>query len=72
MVLVGYESISSNYRLYDPVTKKISTSKDVKNNDEQSSTINKNNYTTLLLMDLHINREDSDTDDHKTESEENS
>lgn len=36
MLLVGYEGESSNYRLYDPVTKKVTVSRDVVFNEKIS------------------------------------
>lgn len=59
MLLVGYEGESSNYRVYDPVTKKVKVSRDVSFNEEiGTTTLPENNDEDDLLMLPMVDQED--------------
>lgn len=77
LVLVGYQADSTNYRLWDPQTNKITISRDVIINENKSTVQNKNNPERYLINNgtdtEEIKEETDNTNTHSNdESEEES
>lgn len=68
VILVGYARDSTNYRLYDPVTKKVLTSRDVIFNEKNEKLITKDERDEGVILPK---IEDSQDIENQVESEEN-